>query len=154
MNDPKVKTYVCNNGSSTIDLCFTNAPNRLHNFTIRESHWTKHRLVTMTIETNIGLKERMDNTIVKINPDVLSHEILKIDLNQSCDAINHQLICALSSSKLSQRRKSKPWFDSELHQLHIKLKHDYKIGKFEYSESNRNQFVETKKIFKHLCRRK
>ena len=41
MNDPEEKTYMCNNGSNSIDLCFTSAPNRIHNLTIREFHWTK-----------------------------------------------------------------------------------------------------------------
>ena len=108
----------------------------------------------MTIEKKVSLKERMDNTIVKINPEMLSNEVLKIDLHQTCDVINQQLICALNSSKVSNGRKSKPWFGSELHQLHTRLKQDYKIGKFENSEPNRKQCVLTKKVFTQICRRK
>ena len=134
MNDTEVKTYMCNNRISTIDLSFTNALNRTYNPAIPKTHRTKHRLATVTIKMKKSLKEGMDNTIVNINPEILSNEVLKNDPDQTCDVVNHPLICALTSSRVSRWRKSKSWFDKNFINYMSNRDSTKKIGKLEYSE--------------------
>ena len=155
INDAEEKTFVNSQGSSTIELCFTNAGHRVSDWKIINSLLSNHRLLTLSNTGDYKLKEDIGDTIFEINMEVLTSIVEEIDLSlqQSTENLNNLLVNAFSSSKM-KKQTSKPWFGCELYVMHKTLKEKYKIHRFEHLHEKRKCYQILKKSFKTMCKRK
>lgn len=129
-NDPKIVTYICHNGASTIDLFFVEQNRLASNSRCTYSDITtgqlcrKHQAMELRVSwsqrSNTLLRpkplSRMVDVNILSNSILLSEAYLALERNQAEKA--YMLLCAAIAAASAYKpinRTAKPWFDAECH---------------------------------------
>ena len=150
LNEPDVLTYICHNGASTIDFMFHNSSAIVGPLSVLPSHFTKHNLVTSEISIKNSKYSSRAGSIRSVDLTQLEEKIAQIDYVGDVNRYYESFVEACKSAAILRKpRKSPPWFDKTLYNLHNQLKFSYKN-----KQTNLLEYNSSKRIFKRLCRQK
>ena len=127
INDPTIPTFRTWNGASVIDLIFasTTLINTLE-LQVHSSNVTKHNPVVTRIPSSVQKWQTKRVPLRKLDLSLLPEAFSEIDFcNPEINVSEYaNLICKTlhDCRKPQKSRKSKPWFNGELYELHQKLK--------------------------------
>jgi Reverse transcriptase (RNA-dependent DNA polymerase)/Endonuclease-reverse transcriptase len=132
-NDPMAKTYICHNGSSTIDLLFIDPSKFIlisHHFPkFAGAHLRKHQPIVFNIKflhnvqsinfpttplsniTNKIDQEKLHN-LIQENFNLLNSLFATCDIDKIYDKMQYLILNSAVPKKCSERQ-AKPWFDKE-----------------------------------------
>ena len=148
LNQPDRHTYFCHNGRSTIDLVFVQH-SLLHNthMIIVEHPLTQHCQLQLDVPiTTLSCGTRGEK-ITRFDPDLLQSHLEAFPDNGDPQSQNSRLVDAIKQSAiLPRKRKSKPWFDSELYVIHRNF--------ISLRRSNHPDTHLAKQNYKRICRYK
>ena len=125
LNNENKVTYHSWNGSSTIDLIFTNSQDLLIKTEIIKYPGKKHCIVETTWKFNgkTNLKPSL-NTIRRVNFDKIKSEFYALNIHTYSTSKDVDCICNCLQNILKKsmiintnNRKTKPWYNTELKQL-------------------------------------
>lgn len=151
-NEP---TYVAHNGSSVIDLVYTNQPGRLIRSALKEEWPRKHRQVTSVWKLRSGncgqkpMRKKREIDMSAIPRCVYENveRMLKEDkLNQAVEYINGCILKAAPDATINTVYGRAVWFDKECRLLKRTCIQQMRAGDGRYTE--------TKKEFSRLKKRK
>ena len=123
INDPTKPTFHASNGTSVIDLVFA-SPTLTNNLKLHvlNSNVTKHNLVVTQIASSNDKWQIKKTSLRKMDPSLLAIAFNDMDFcNSESDVSEYaNSICKLlHDCKVQQKpRKSKPWFNGQLYELH------------------------------------
>ena len=129
LSERKDPTYFAWNGSSTIDLMFTNNPSAVINFSLEDMVIRKHRLVRAQFnfwlptdgKGQMPLCRIIDQTALmnENRLNLISSSINEGDIDCANKMIT-DLIHDASRPRNKTRRKHRPWFDDECRSLRVR----------------------------------
>ena len=155
LNCPNTPTYICHNGSSTIDLVFVNDPKLVPSkLLVSDNHATKHSVISLKLNASYETNANKSTAIRECNVEMLKGHI-DLSLQNGIDVFYNNFVSAIRDSSITKKKRtSKLWFDKECYILHDKLKQQYKNTHGSMTKTNLAALATVKKQFKTLCKRK
>lgn len=169
---PYKSTYVCNNGSSVIDLIFKGANVKTSNFSITDTFIRKHMLLSVDLcyanklNNNDSIMKRTfkldEISINQLVEDKYKNIFADSLANGDVDGFYENIIKLLNEADLPRKntdRISQPWYDSECYKLKKNL-NGWKecLDKAEFYSWDtgvvKPHFIQLKKEYKSVCMEK